>query len=182
MRNMRTTPSVIISDKVGFKNLPGTAQKFCGKEEDKVRFSRPACDCLHHTAVLALVVIPSFSLQLQNETASKVVVLDAQGMSSPFCLAPLTPPGQMSSELSHVSHLVTLVPFNLRGSDRKCGTKVMDNLWCRNGKTRGVWTPIHAEAQIVQRGRHVSAHCLTFHSSLLPVQVPPASFLFLEFS
>lgn len=176
MRNMRTTLSVITSDKVGFKNLPGTAQKFCGKEEDKAQLSRPACDPLHHTAVLALVVIPSFSLQLQNETASQAVVLDTQGMSSPFCFISLTPPGQMSYELPHVSYLVTSVPFNIRGRDRKCGTKVMDNLWCKNGKTQAVRTPIHTEAQIVQRRTHVSAHCLTFHSSLLPVQVPPVSY------
>lgn len=94
MRNTRSTQSVITSDKVGFKNLPGTAQKFCGKEEDKAQFPRPVCDHLHHAPVLALGAIPSFSLQLQNETASKV--LDTRVKSSSLCLTSLTPPGQMS--------------------------------------------------------------------------------------
>lgn len=54
MRNTRNTQSVITSDKVGFKNLPSTAQKFCGKEADKAQFPKAACDCLHHAAVLPL--------------------------------------------------------------------------------------------------------------------------------
>lgn len=55
----------------------------------------------------------------------------------------------------------------------------MDNPCCRNGKTQGVWTPTHVQAQTVPWGPHVSAHCLTlcpFHSSLLPVQVLPVSY------
>lgn len=59
MRNTRNTQSVTTSDKVDFKNLPGTAQKFCGKEEDEVQFPRPACSHCYHEAVLALTAPPA---------------------------------------------------------------------------------------------------------------------------
>lgn len=91
MRNTRNTQSVITSDKVGFKNLPSTAQKFCGKEADKAQFPKAACDCLHHAAVLALGAIPSFSLQLQNKMASQVEVLGTRGMSSSLPRIPDSP-------------------------------------------------------------------------------------------
>lgn len=44
-RNTRSTQVSHDPDKVSFKNLPGTTQKFCSKEEDKAQFPRSACSC-----------------------------------------------------------------------------------------------------------------------------------------
>lgn len=98
-RNTRSTQVSHHPDKVSFKNLPGTTQKFCSKEEDKAQFPRPACDHLPHAAVLAWGATPSFSLQLHNMTASKVEVLDTQGIPCSLSLTSLTSPGQMSCSM-----------------------------------------------------------------------------------
>lgn len=138
MRNRRSTRSIATSDKVGFKNLPGTAQKFCGKEEDKVLFPRPACACLHRAAVpLSVQSLPSAcSVGTRRQAGQSSWTHGGWGcplrsVSHPWlpqdrCLTYCEGDGR-----SHVSHLAALMVFNFRESYRKCGTKAMDRLFVR---------------------------------------------------
>lgn len=156
MRNTRSTQSVITSDKVGFKNLPSITQKFCGKEEDKHSFPGQ-----HVTAFTTWCARPwcnpswgsSFGTRQQARWKSW-----AYG-GWPFLSAsrpwfPRTNALGEGNRHSSVSHLVSLVFFSLRESNRKCGIKVMGTFypWCRNGKTEWAGTPNHALAQTAQWG------------------------------
>lgn len=109
--SIRSTQSVITSDKVGFKNLPSTTQKFCGKEEDK-QFPRAACDCLHH--MLCLLLVQSlFSLQLQNKTASKVEVLDMWERFFYLCLISMILQDKYIRWRKQASFCITLTDFSV---------------------------------------------------------------------
>lgn len=156
VRNTRSTQSVITSDKVGFKNLPSTTQKFCGKEEDKHSFPGQ-----HVTAFTTCCACsrcnPSSTCSFRARQQAKWSSWTYGGcpcLSASYHWLPQEYVLCEGNRHSSVSHLVTSVLFSLRESNRKRGTKVLGTFypWCRNGKTQWVGTPNHAQAQTAQWG------------------------------
>lgn len=125
MHNTRSTQSLITSDKVGFKNLPSTTQKFCGKEEDKHTFPGQ-----HVTAFTTCCACSWCNLSSACSFRTRQQVRWRSWTCEGCCFLSASYPWFLRTNVlgegnrhSSVPHLLTLVFFSLRKNNKNVGQR-----------------------------------------------------------